>query len=124
MLVEVVGIAPPYVTSMVAAYPSSSVVCCSIPTTIPPPPLERCRGCCLRVGVRRAGGVVGGYVGSVLSHLVYLGFGDPDQPHPVGCDLYITQWFMKKILPLDRRDGLLGTSVRIEGDQASVVIPS
>jgi hypothetical protein len=68
--------------------------------------------------------VVGGYVGSVLSHLVYLGFGDPDQPHPVGCDLYITQWFMKKILPLDRRDGLLGTSVRIEGDQASVVIPS
>ena len=60
----------------------------------------------------------------VLQHLVYLGFGDPDQPHPVGCDLYITQWFMKKILPLDRRDGLLGTSVRIEGDQASVVIPS
>ena len=28
----------------------------------------------------------------------------------------------EKTLPLDRRDGLLGTSVWIEGDQASVVI--
>ena len=65
---------------------------------------------------------VGGYVGGVLSHLVYVGFGEPDQPHPWGWGLYIPQWFMKKTLPLDRRNGLLGTSVWIEGDQASVVI--
>ena len=36
----------------------------------------------------------------------------------------IPQWVVKKPLALNRRDGLLGTSVRIEGDQASVVIPS